>query len=160
MGISVFASLAIQYKTLDHSREASRDFDNLFMKGKPFQNFIAQFSTPAQKSGKNERQKVETLKLKVSDELQKATAIQINTPGADAFEEWCSFYQRSYNNQKDYEHLQMRKQDHGYQPRNLLPLPQRTTVTPVPVQMPDDSGCCTKPKRTRPGTGTTTPSRA
>ena len=62
MGISVFASLEIQYKTLEFSREASRDFDNLFMKGKPFQNFIAQFSTLAQKSGKTERQKVEALK--------------------------------------------------------------------------------------------------
>jgi hypothetical protein len=136
---AVFASLDIQYRTLDLSREASRDFDNLFMKGKPFQNFIAQFSTLAQKSGKTERQKVEALKLKVSDELQKATAIQINTPGAEAFEEWCSFYQKLYNNQKDYEHLQRRKQDHGYQPRSPLPLPQRTTVTqpPAPAQLPD-----------------------
>ena len=136
---AVFASLDVQYKTLDLSREASRDFDNLFMKGNPFQNFIAQFSTLAHKSGKTERQKVEALKLKVSDELQKATAIQINTPGAEAFEEWCSFYQKLYNNQKDYEHLQKRKQDHGYQPRNPLPFPQRTTVTqtPVPAQVPD-----------------------
>jgi hypothetical protein len=75
---------------LDLSREASRDFDNLFMKGR-------------QKSGKTERQKVEALKLKVSDELQKATAIQINTPRAEAFEEWRSFYQKLYNNQKDYD---------------------------------------------------------
>ena len=137
---AVFASLDIQFKTLDLSREASRDFDNLFMKGKPFQNFIAQFSTLAQKSGKTERQKVEALKLKVSDELQKATAIQINTPGAEAFEEWCSFYQRLYNNQRDYEHLQRRKQDHGYQPRNLLSLPHRTTVTPVPAPAPVPDG--------------------
>lgn len=107
------------------------------MKGKPFQNFIAQFSTLVQKSGKTERQKVEALKLKVSDELQKATATQINTPGAEAFEEWCSFYQKLYNNQRDYEHLQRRKQDHGYQPRNLLSLPQRATATPVPAPVPD-----------------------
>jgi hypothetical protein len=121
MGISVFASLAIQYKTLDLSREASRDFDNLFMKGKPFQNFIAQFSTPHKRVEKNERQKVEALKLKVSDELQKATAIQINTPGTEAFEEWCSFYQKLYNNQRDYEHLQRQTCNRSIEPSRHLP---------------------------------------
>jgi hypothetical protein len=54
-----------QYETLDLSRQANIDFDCLWMKNIPYQNFIAEFDRLADKSGKTNHQKVDSLKIKV-----------------------------------------------------------------------------------------------
>jgi hypothetical protein len=39
---------------MDLAQQASQKFDNLYMLNKPFQNFVAEFRTLAQRCGKTE----------------------------------------------------------------------------------------------------------
>jgi hypothetical protein len=101
----VFKTLNDQYETLDLSRQAGIDFDNLWMAKRPFQNFIADFNKLATKSGKTMPQKVEALKVKVSQELADACTNRSDKPGPDDFEGWCKLFQRIYHDLQEKAHL-------------------------------------------------------
>jgi hypothetical protein len=58
-----------QYKTLDLSRQVNINFDCLWMKNIPYQNFIIEFDRLADKSGMTNYQKVDSLQTKVFQEL-------------------------------------------------------------------------------------------
>ncbi|KAM4055895.1 hypothetical protein HRG_009799 [Hirsutella rhossiliensis] len=92
------AEMNKQYETLDLTLSASQAFDNLWMGKKPFQNFIADFAALAEECGKTETQKVESLQLKVSQELANEMTHQLVRPARDNFSEWCKMYQTIYDN--------------------------------------------------------------
>lgn len=102
---SVFKTLNDQYATLDLSRQAGIDFDNLWMMNKPFQNFIAEFNKLAMKSGKTDSQKVEALKIKVSQELADVSTNRSDKPGPNDFEGWSKLYQSIYQDLQEKIHL-------------------------------------------------------
>jgi hypothetical protein len=62
----VFKTLSDQHATLNLPRQAGIDFDNLWMKNKPFQNFITGLNKSAMKLGKTDLQKAEALMVRVS----------------------------------------------------------------------------------------------
>jgi hypothetical protein len=103
--VDVFKTLNDQYATLDLSRQAGIDFDNLWMTNKPFQNFIAEFNKLATKSGRTDVQKVETLKIKVSQELSDVAMNRSDKPGPADFEGWCKLFQNIYQDLQEKDHL-------------------------------------------------------
>jgi hypothetical protein len=78
---NVFKTMNDQYATLDLSRQAGIDFDNLWMTNMHFQNFIAEFSRLTTKVGKTDSQKVEALKVKVSQDLAGVSTNRSDKPG-------------------------------------------------------------------------------
>lgn len=110
-----------QFETLDLTLSASQAFDNLWMAKKPFQNFIAEFTILAEECGKTETQKVESLQLKVSQELANEMAHQLYRPTKDNFPEWCKMYQTIYDNLVAKEHQDKLRSAHPnnrpYQPQ-------------------------------------------
>jgi hypothetical protein len=101
----VFRTLNDQYATFNLSRQAGIDFDNLWMANKPFQNFIAEFNKLATKSGKTASQRVEALKVKVSQELADVSTNRSDKPGPDNFEGWCRLFQDIYQDLQEKIHL-------------------------------------------------------
>jgi hypothetical protein len=116
----VFKTLNDQYATLDLSRQAGIDFDNLWMTNKPFQNFITKFNKLATKSGRTDVQKVETLKVKVSQELSDVALNRSDKPGPADFEGWCKLFQNIYQDLQEKDHL-----------RNNRPSARRTPAVPT-----------------------------
>lgn len=103
----VFSTLNAQYETLDLSLKAGRKLDKLFMGGRPFQNFLAEFNTLADKCGKTEAQKVEALRVKVSAELYRAITGERKRPDKNNFQAWSSLYQELYDNLIDEKHIEL-----------------------------------------------------
>lgn len=99
-----FKSLDEQYATLDLSRQAAIDFDNLRMGNRPYQNFKADFVRHAQLSGKTPVQMVEALKLKVSTELFNEASHVRNKPASNDFEAWSSLFHDIYQDQQEAKH--------------------------------------------------------
>jgi hypothetical protein len=128
----VFITLNTQYATLDLSRQAKIDFDKLWMTNKPFQNFIAEFNKLALKAGKTNLQKVEALKLKVSQELSDASTNKDNKPAADDFTGWCTRFHGIYQDLQEKAHLDALRQNRlgpRSNPRNPEPQAEKTTAT-------------------------------
>jgi hypothetical protein len=121
--VDVFKTLNDQYATLDLSRQAGIDFDNLWMTNKPFQNFIAEFNKLATKSGRTDVQKVETLKVKVSQELSDVAMNRSDKPGPADFEGWCKLFQNVYQD--------LQEKDHLDKLRNNRPSARRTPTVPT-----------------------------
>ena len=102
----VFKSLSTQFETMDLAQQASQKFDNLYMLNKPFQNFVAEFQTLAQRCSKTKAQKVEALKKKVSKELADKLSYQPLPPPKDDFDSWCTLCQQLYNNEQEFKHFE------------------------------------------------------
>ena len=103
---AVFASLNHQYETVDLSREANLKFDILKMKGRQFQDFIAEFNSLAARCKKTIEQKVDALRLKVSQELSDAITHR-DQPSRTDYDGWCKLYQKVYDNLQDQNHYNM-----------------------------------------------------
>jgi len=101
----VFWALNDQYETMDLSQQASQDFDDLWMTNKPFQNFLAEFERLAHKCGKTQEQKVEALRVKVSQEVSDELAHQINVPVKSNFKGWADLCQKAYNSLENKKHV-------------------------------------------------------
>jgi hypothetical protein len=129
----VFKTLNDQYATLDLSRQAGIDFDNLWMTNKPFQNFIAEFNKLATKSGKTDSQKVEALKVKVSQELADVSTNRSDKPKPNDFEGWCKLFQDIYQDLQEKIHLdKLRSNRPGARHApSTQPPPQRTNQLTV-----------------------------
>src|SRR5438034_11678096 len=84
------AALDKQYATLDLAHAAGISFDKLHQANRPFQNFLAEFSTLAKKCRKTDEQKVENLKKKVSEEIATKIANDPNPPARDDFTAWAT----------------------------------------------------------------------
>ena len=109
----VFTTLDNQYATLDLSRQAGIDFDNLWMLNKPFQNFIAEFDRLATKSGKTEAQKVEALKTKISQEVSDVSMIYQNRPEANDYAGWRKLFQSTYEDLQEKAHIDKLRNNRG-----------------------------------------------
>ncbi|EXU94523.1 hypothetical protein X797_012406 [Metarhizium robertsii] len=100
-----------QYETIDLDRTASRNFDNYFMTNEPFENFIAEFNKLAALAGKTNKQKVEALQLKVSDEVITEVMHRSGKPGNDDWPGWRRLCQDVYNDLEQSKHIRkMRSQ--------------------------------------------------
>jgi hypothetical protein len=133
----VFRSLNAQYETLDLSREAKMEFDKLTMAKKPYQNFIAEFNSLAAQCGKTDEQKVDSLELKVSQELANEAAHQINKPDRTNFAAWTTFYQSIWNSLQESQHVnKLRTKQNTFFPTTNLdhrnPAPTPTPPNPAP----------------------------
>ena len=139
---AVFRDLNGQYETLDLSRDASLKFDNLKMGNRPFQNFIAEFNSLSSRCGKTPEQKVESLRLKVSDELAQGLAFVRGKPDKKDFDGWWKFYQGIYDDLQDEKHLAKLRSNKGvtFQPRTqqtpAQPLYYATPAAPTSTQPP------------------------
>ena len=137
------AALDKQYATLDLAHAAGISFDKLHQANRPFQNFLAEFSTLAKKCRKTDEQKVENLKKKVSEEIATKIANDPNPPARDDFTAWATKCQTWYNNQVEYEHNQKlrtkaRPQDGNQQPPSHQPpshQPQKPQDLGDPMQL-------------------------
>jgi hypothetical protein len=109
----VFAELNNQYETLDLSRQANIDFDCLWMKNTPYQNFIAEFDRLADKSGKTNHQKVDSLKAKVSQELSDVALSYQNKPGPAEYIAWRKLYQTIYQDLQEKAHIDKQRNAKG-----------------------------------------------
>jgi hypothetical protein len=103
---AVFASLNHQYETVDLTREANLKFDTLKMKSRQFQDFIAEFNSLATRCKKTTEQKIDALRLKVSQELSDAVTHR-DQPNRTDYEGWCKLYQKVYDNLQDQSHYNM-----------------------------------------------------
>ena len=101
----VFTTLDNQYATLNLSRQAGIDFDNLWMLNRPYQNFIAEFDRLATMSGKTEAQKVEALKTKVSQEISDVSMIYQTRPQANDYAGWRTLFQNTYEDLQEKAHV-------------------------------------------------------
>ena len=126
----VFKTLNEQYSTLDLSRQATIDLDNLWMANKPFQNFIAEFNKYATKSGKTKAQKVELLKAKVSQELADLITGIRDKPGREDFDGWSKLFQDLYQDLQEKAHLdKIRNNRPGARRPQPPPTTSSTTTT-------------------------------
>lgn len=102
------------YVTLDLSREATREFDTLFMKG-PFQNFYAKYHTLATRCGKTAEQQVDGLRMKVSKDLsdQLVNILGADHPAKDDVNGWVKLWQGIYNNLEDQKHFNKLRASHA-----------------------------------------------
>ena len=132
----VFQALNAQYETLDLSQQASQAFDNLWMTNKPFQNFLADFNRLAAICGKTEEQKVEALRIKVSQELSDEIAHRGDRPGKANFAKWAEMCQQMYNNLEEQKHIDKlrnsRLNANRQQPRTTTSHNQRPDNSPAP----------------------------
>jgi hypothetical protein len=128
---AVFASLNRQYETVDLTREANLKFDILKMKSRQFQDFIAEFNSLATRCKKTIEQKVDALRLKVSQELSDAVTHR-DQPSRTDYEGWCRLYQKVYDNLQDQNHYNMLRvgQQTFRTPKNLDKNQDRTPQTP------------------------------
>jgi hypothetical protein len=97
-------SLDAQYQTLNLALDASRKFDLLFMKGKPYANFVAELTTLGRKCKKTPEQMVEALKKKVSVEIAKSIAKMEEPPAPNDYDAWVKKCQRFWENEQEYQH--------------------------------------------------------
>jgi hypothetical protein len=136
----VFKALNIQYETLDLSQQASQAFDNLWMTNKPFQNFLADFNRLAAKCGKTQEQKVEALRLKVSQELSDEIAHRGDRPGKADFAKWAEMCQQIYNNLEEQKHVDRlrnsRLNPNRQQPRSTSHAQRPESSPPAPTSDP------------------------
>ena len=91
---------------LDLTREANLKFDLLKMKGRQFQDFIAEFNSLSARCKKTTEQKVDALRLKVSQELSD-TVTHRDQPGQTDYDGWYRLYQKVYDNLQDQNHYNM-----------------------------------------------------
>ena len=77
---AALTALNRQYETLNLSLSTSIALDKCYQKNRPFQNFLAEFTSLAKKCKKTEEQKVEALKKKVSESIVKALSTLDNPP--------------------------------------------------------------------------------
>lgn len=134
----VFKTLDRQYETLDLSQQASQQFDDLYMTNKPFQNFLADFNRLATKCGKTPEQKVEALRVKVSQELSDEITHRIDRPNKADFNRWAEMCQQIYNNLQEQKHVdKLRNSRPGanrHQQQNRAPTTTRQPPAPALIQ--------------------------
>jgi hypothetical protein len=85
---ALFSILNVQYKTMDLKLNTGISFDQLFQQKTPFSNFIAKFNTLAFQCKKTNKQKVNILKKKVSQELAEKLATLENPPDDNNYANW------------------------------------------------------------------------
>ena len=142
----VFKTLNDQYATLNLSRQAGIDFDNLWMTNKPFSNFIAEFNKLATKSGKSKSQRVEALKVKVSQELADVITNRSDKPESDDFDGWCRLFQDIYQDLQEKIHLDKLRNNRlgARRAPSTQPLSQHKnlelTINPANTSISSDSG--------------------
>jgi len=142
----VFTQLDSQYETLDLSRQASIQFDLLTMGNRPFQNFVAELNMYASQCGKTPEQKVEALRVKVSQELSTAVTFKSNKPDKFAFDEWAKLYQEIYHDiqeQAHFDRLRTGKAPYRSQQRS----PETTYFPSDPMQVDSISRLTNRPSR-------------
>lgn len=83
------------------------------MKNTPYQNFIAEFDRLADKSGKTNHQKVDSLKTKVSQELSDVALSYQNKPGPMEYIAWCQLYQNIYQDLQEKAHTDKQRNAKG-----------------------------------------------
>ena len=135
----VFKAINAQYETLDLSREAKMKFDELAMKKKPYQNFIAEFNSLASQCGKTEEQKVDALELKVSEELASEASHQIVKPDRDDFAAWSTLYQKIYDSLQESAHVNKLRNKQTTTTYRLPPptVPSHQPAPSAPAANPD-----------------------
>lgn len=132
----VFRAFDSQYETLDLSQQASQAFDNLWMTNKPFQNFLAEFNRLASKCNKTPEQKVEALRVKVSQELSDEIAHRGDRPSKSEFNKWAEMCQQIYNNLEEQKHVDKLRNarsnaGRSRNPTSLAPAPPAHAVPPI-----------------------------
>lgn len=128
---AVFQTLDEQYATVDLSRQAAIDFDNLWMRNQSFQNFKADFDRLAQLCKKTNVQKVEALKIRVSQELSDRVFNIISTPGPDDFEAWCKLFNSIYQNEQEKAHLDRLRSSNNNRNRQFIPASTYSVSVPA-----------------------------
>lgn len=114
-----------QYITIDLARQASIDYDNCFMKKRPFQSFIAEFVRLATRCHKTNEQMVADLKLKVSQELIDVSAQHLTDPDKSDIGGWVTRWQSIYDKLEDKAHLDKLRASKGseFRPQTQKPQP-------------------------------------
>jgi len=128
-----------QYETIDLDRTASRNFDNYFMTNKPFENFIAEFNKLATLAGKTDKQKVEALQLKVSNEVIDEVMHRSGKPGNDDWPGWKKLCQDVYNDLEQSKHIRRMRSRREPGPRSASDNP-RPNNPPAPAAPIADAG--------------------
>ena len=126
------------------------EFDKLVMAKKPYQNFIAEFNSLAAQCGKTDEQKVDSLELKVSQELANEAAHQIIKPDRTNFAAWTALYQNIWNSLQESQHVDKlrAKQNTFYRPA-ANPDPRTSATTPA-ASTPDPDAMQLDALRPRP----------
>lgn len=107
---------------MDLSKTAALDYDDLWMKGQPYPQFLAKFISLATQCGKTDAQKVEDLKRKVSRELSGQFRAQVDVPGAEDFTKWSELYQKLWDRQQEAAHYdKLRPGPKNTQPNQFRP---------------------------------------
>jgi hypothetical protein len=101
------------------------------MKGRQFQDFIAEFNSLSARCKKTTEQKIDTLRLKVSQELSDAITHR-DQPGRTDYDGWCRLYQKVYDNLQDQNYYNMLRisQQTFHTPRNQDKNQDRTPQLP------------------------------
>jgi hypothetical protein len=89
----LFTDLNALYATMDLSKISDLKFKALWMKAKPYPQFLAEFQSLGQQAGKTKSQMVDELKQRVSRELAVQLKGQVTVPGPEEFEKWAALFQ-------------------------------------------------------------------
>lgn len=100
----IWRNLNAQYVTQDLARKAKMDYDDILMNKRAFGDFVAEFYNLATRCGKTKSQMVSDLKLKVSDELIKASVHRQNKPGDEDYAGWVRMWQEIWNEREEAAH--------------------------------------------------------
>jgi hypothetical protein len=100
----VIRDLTHRFVTLDLSRQAIIDLENLYMNNAPYANFKSKFDILAARADTTNVQKVRLLREKVSRELREISMNRGNQPAKDDFTAWSKRFQEIYEDKLDFNH--------------------------------------------------------
>jgi hypothetical protein len=107
--------------------------DVLKMKGRQFQDFIAEFNSLALRCKKTTEQKVDALRLKASQELSDAVTHR-DQPALTDYDGWCRLYQKVYDNLQDQSHYnKLRAGQQTFRGQKTTDRPQQGPQLPTPT---------------------------
>ncbi|KAI0603926.1 reverse transcriptase, partial [Pyrenophora tritici-repentis] len=119
----VVQNLTHRFVTLDLSRQAIIDLENLEMKNAPYANFKSKFDILSARADMTDVQKVRLLKEKVSRELQETSMNRGNQPEKDDITAWSKRFQDIWEDRLDFKHQETKKAKRAthLQPLHIAP---------------------------------------
>ena len=114
-------SLDRVYISTNEAMEARTKFDNLFMGGRPWPEFLSDFDKFAKRAEKSDAEQVSALRLKVSSAMADASLHSYSHPGRDDISSWITLFNNIWEQIQEGAHLdKLRKNAYGRKDTNNI----------------------------------------
>jgi hypothetical protein len=115
------------YATIDLTWDAKMQLDKLTMGTTPFPNFLSSFNRLADRCKYQPVQKVEALKLKVTQELLSNAILKGVNLGDDNYTAWCDLFQNTWKGMETIQHFKSMSDN---KKKGTIPQPQHPQTPP------------------------------